>query len=63
MKEAIGLFQVLGVKLGLLEFEFRDQFLDPANRKRIRNRGGDPAVVLNFIVEFDALVTHGLFRL
>src|ERR1700676_5424008 len=57
------LLLLLGVKRGLLSLHFLYQFFDPINRKLVGNRSGYALVVLDLVVEFDTLVTHGLSRL
>jgi hypothetical protein len=64
MKEAAeaALLFLLEVKRGLLCLHSLYQFLDPINGTLICNRGRQALVMLDFAVEFDALVTHSNLR-
>jgi hypothetical protein len=53
----------LGVKLGFLGGCIFDQLIDPINRQLIRDGGRNSPVLLKFLVEFDAFVTHDSHRI
>jgi hypothetical protein len=47
------------VKRGLLDLHLLNQFLDPLKQSRIGYAGRQETVMLNFTVDFNALLTHG----
>jgi hypothetical protein len=52
---ALFLFRVKGSLFGIKP---RNQFLDPIDSQFVVDRGGEPSIVLDPVVEFSALVTH-----
>jgi hypothetical protein len=53
---------LLGMKCGLLGLHPLNQFLDPGKHSLIANSGRHALVMLDLVVEFDALLTHGTRR-
>jgi hypothetical protein len=51
------------VKRGLLRLHFFNEFFDPLIRERVRYSGHKASIVLDLLVEFDALLTHAWFRI
>jgi hypothetical protein len=50
------------VKRGLLSLHFFNEFFDPLICQRVRYSGDKASIVLDLLVEFDALLTHAWFR-
>jgi hypothetical protein len=66
MKEAanrVVLLLLIGVKPGLLGDRISDQLVEPINRQLIGNGGRNSPILLQFLVEFDAFVTHDSHRI
>jgi len=53
-----GLPRLLRVKCGLLSLHPLYQFLDPIKRSLIGDSGRQASIILDFLVKFDALLTH-----
>jgi hypothetical protein len=57
------LARLIGVKLGLLSHRIFDQLIDPINRQLVRDGGRHSPILFQFLVEFDAFVTHDSHRI
>ena len=54
---------LLRVQRGFVSFKLGDQFLGPVNKGLIRDTLFDPAIAFNRLIDFDALIAHGLSAL
>jgi hypothetical protein len=57
------LLLLLRMKPGLLLLQIGDEFSDPLVRQLVRQSRDNASVMLDFLVDLVALVTHGRFRI